>query len=697
MRTTTPAVQLDAFAHLLLGPPTASEVLAQIQAWVYADCLRPLDWALANFVCQSTQDAATPELLLATALCAHMEGRGHTCLSLHLPGSADMQPLQHWSASALAALRKLLERLPVSLEHWHHTLRTSSAVHDTGASCTPFAGPLPRLTCAPGEGLANPNQSAPLVLTPERLYLRRYWQMEQGVTAHLRQRLSVHAALDTGAVRTQLTRIFPQPVSTEFDWQKFACANALRSHLSLITGGPGTGKTYTAARLLSLLHRVHTGAQPLRVGLGAPTGKAAARLKQSIDAAFAALPAPQPPSPAARTLHAWLGARPHTRQFVHRRSNPLPLDVFVIDEVSMLHLEMLHSVLEALAPHTRLILMGDPDQLTSVEAGAVLGDLAQAARKHRYTSTTAAYALATTGQTLPADACDSLDSLEVPDQALSQHAVQLQRSHRFCGPIGQLALAVNQGNAVTAQTLLQTLPNKSPHDPLHWVKGSSNDPGCLARLASLALQGYRAYTSTVQQGPINFANHAAWVQSVLTAFDQFRILCAVREGPLGVAGLNSTIENALLAQGLLRCSSTSSIEGRPVLVTRNDADLGVFNGDIGIALRSSAAKNAPLRIYFPLAQDASPAHSISPHRLPDVQAAYAMTVHKSQGSEFEHTVLVLPSTSLELVTRELLYTGITRAKKAFTLVTPEPGIFADALARPTQRYSGLDVGGMDTH
>jgi exodeoxyribonuclease V alpha subunit len=656
------STQIDAFAHLLLGQPTVPETLAQLQAWVSAACLRPLDYALAHFLCQCAPDTATPELLLATALCAHLEGRGHTCLSLHLLSTSDQQPLQHWNPLATAELRLLLERMPRSLNDWHHILHCSPTVHDTAR---------PEL-----------KGNAPLVLTRDRLYLRRYWHMERTSVDQIRQRLCRHIPVDACTVQTELNRLFLGPVCSEFDWQRFACANALRHHLSIITGGPGTGKTYAAARLLSLLHATHTGANPLRVGLGAPTGKAAARLKQSIDAAFTAFPAPYPPTPPARTLHAWLGARPHTRQMAHHRSHPLPLDVLIIDEVSMLHLEMLHHVLEALAPHTRLILMGDPDQLASVEAGAVLGDLALTARQHRYSITTAAYALAATGQSLP----DENICPDAPEHSLAQNAVQLQRSHRFSGPIALLALAVNQGDAARAQTLLQA-PGKNP---LQWIKGPSTG---LQDLANLAVQGYRAYTTAIAQGPVSLANHTAWVHHVLSAFDQFRILCALREGPWGVAGLNTLVENALLAQGLLGRSASSSpwMEGRPILVTRNDHALGVFNGDIGITLRSSTDQNAPLRIYFSCTKESDLTHSVSPHRLADVQAAYAMTVHKSQGSEFHHTLLVLPptTTSPEPLSRELLYTAITRAKEAFTLVTPEPRTWTAALGRPTQRYSGL--------
>jgi exodeoxyribonuclease V alpha subunit len=653
-------------------PHSVAYVLIQLTAWVDAACLRMLDAALARFVHTLSAGQASPALLLASALTAHMEGRGHSCFELTWLNDPDAHAFMHWPSLQRHELGSLLSHWPAD---WTQTL----------------------LDC---RWLSRPD--APLVLSGSRLYLRRYWQMERSIMQQLQSRLQTSLPVNSPRVHQQLGRLFAPRPDGEFDSQKLACALALRSRVSLITGGPGTGKTYTAARLLALLYANHPQPETLRIGLSAPTGKAAARLRQAIDSALTPLqtllyadayPKASPsqalpwPSPSARTLHAWLGAQPQTRQLRHHSQAPLPLDIMIVDEASMLHLEMLCNLLEALPPDAHLILMGDAHQLASVEAGAVLRDLCRGSG--RYSASTAAYVLACTGQPLPASHLHSM-----PDHTLrlAEHTTILQHSHRFAGPIGQLASAVNQGDVRQAHSLLK----QGPHDgPLHWHQAHSAQPKALAQLAcqgrSGSLGGYGQYIDVIAAGPQGDADsaHAQWVHGVLSAFDRMRVLCAVREGPWGVSGLNALIEAALRTQGVsVAASGQTWFEGRPVVVTRNDPGLGVFNGDIGMALRSGTAPGAPLRVYFPQGEQL---RSISPQRLPDVETAYAMTVHKAQGSEFAHTLLVLPPTTLEPLSRELMYTAVTRAKTAFTLVTPEPQVWDSALVSPTRRESGLQL------
>ena len=506
-----------------------------------------------------------------------------------------------------------------------------------------------------------------------------------------------------------------------------ACAVALRGRLSVITGGPGTGKTYTAARLLALLLAIDPEPQRLRVALAAPTGKAAARLKQSIGDALQGLEAqlqghlPEGLSladlvarmGAARTLHSLLGARPDTRRFKADAAHPLAVDVLIVDEASMIHLEMMAALLEALPPRARLILLGDKDQLASVEAGAVLGDLCRDAEQGAYRGETARYLHSLTGQTLPAQyllggpAQQGLafDSGPPAGSALAQQTVMLRTSRRFGGPIGQLALAANAGEVLRANELLKRHSDRE----LAWLdsteasavvalalhgrpgaEGGYAGPGSyLARLA-LRPQPPAPPTPAAPPDPEHRAAFDAWVVSVLTAFDRFRLLCAVREGDWGAAGLNLAIERALVARGLLS-GRGEWYEGRPVMVTRNDPGVGVFNGDIGVVLRpfgatASGAGAAPLRAWF---LDGQAARSVSVSRLAQVDTAFALTVHKSQGSEFEHTVLVLPQQPSRVLTRELVYTGITRARSAFTLATGRRAALAEALGQRTQRASGL--------
>jgi exodeoxyribonuclease V alpha subunit len=378
-----------------------------------------------------------------------------------------------------------------------------------------------------------------------------------------------------------------------------------------------------------------------------------------------------------------LGARPDTRSFRHHAGNPLDVDVLIVDEASMVHLEMMAAILDALPPHAMLILLGDKDQLASVEAGAVLGDLCQNASAGAYLPDTAAYVQVASGQQLPA-------AMLHGQSALAQQTVMLRESRRFGGPIGQLALAVNAGEVAASSHLLQT----DSSGMLSWYAQAQ-----LPALLQLALAGrvgvedsYLPYLQLLQAAPVllpaaeggNEADYLAWVKQVLLAFDRFRILCAVREGEWGVAGVNALIEQALIAQRWIHKRS-DWYAGRPVMITRNDYGLGVFNGDIGMTLPDPQRPDS-LRVYFLQGEQV---RSVLATRLADVETAFAMTVHKSQGSEFSHVALVLPEQGGSLLARELLYTGITRARQFFTLLTPQPEVFGDALQRQTKRVSGL--------
>ncbi len=674
-------------------------VLAALKQWSEQGWIRRLDAAFARFVAEQDAGASAP-LLLAAALVAHMEGRGHSCLALDLL-LQDSDAALGWKSDAAEALRQLMtvafqveqpDAQPAELSVWLAALSSSALVWVEQA------------------GLASSGGSEPLVLSGSKLYLRRMWSCEQTVAAQVLARVALADSPDEREVRGWLDALFPAPnadssaehgavagADADFDWQKLACGLALNGRLGLITGGPGTGKTYTVARLLALLFAVDPEPQRLRVGLAAPTGKAAARLKQSIDSALGdlqnqlgsrlALQQLATQIGPARTLHSLLGARPDTRKFKADAAHPLPLDVLIVDEASMIHLEMMAALLQALPAGSRLILLGDKDQLASVEAGAVLGDLCTDAELGSYLPATATYAQAVCGQAI------APEFLAESGSALAQHTVMLRKSHRFGGPIGQLAMAVNRGDAWRATQLLR----EGEGQILQELQAPQ-----LAALLRLAVQGrpgaeggYRSYLELIKQRPreSDLATFEAWVGQVLAAFERFRLLCAVREGAFGAAGLNLAVEQALIQQGLL-LKRGEWYEGRPVMVTRNDVSLGVYNGDIGIVLRPHSLAMAAgdegaalrLRVYF---SDGGRLRSVAVSRLADVETAFAMTVHKSQGSEFEHTVLVLPTEPSRVLTRELVYTGITRARKAFTLVSGwQPG-FNKALAQRTRRASGL--------
>ncbi|MBV6319722.1 exodeoxyribonuclease V subunit alpha [Duganella sp. HSC-15S17] len=648
---------------------TSAALFEQVDALTEYGQLRRLSGAFARFI--ASVGASSPQLMAVCVLLSELEGRGHSCLMLdELQG--DLSGQLGWTGDEWRALRDAAGAWPRSADAWRTLLAGCDQVMPVG-----------------GKDLQQP-----LVLDGERLYLRRYWRDETLVAEAVRGRalgglIALDAETSTADVRHWLDILFPHaPRGGVTDWQKIACAVAMRGKLGIITGGPGTGKTYTVARLLALLFATAGDRQSgLRVALAAPTGKAAARLKQSIDTALddlaekvgSALPLRELAARMgpARTLHSLLGARPDTRVFQHNAGNQLEVDVLIVDEASMIHLEMMSALLAALPKAATLILLGDKDQLASVEAGAVLGDLCHNAEAGGYESETLSYVQASSGQQIP-------DNFAGDGGPIAQQTVMLRESRRFGGPIGALALAVNAGNAAASLQVLRD----STEGKVAWI-----DPAQTSDLLQLALSGragaaggYQAYLKMIKNGAAEGDEivHLAWVKSVLTSFETFRILCAVREGEWGVAGLNDVIEQRLQSAGLLRRSGEWYV-GRPVMVTRNDYGTGVFNGDIGLTLPDPARPGA-LRVYF---SEGDNVRSVLATRLRNVETAFAMTVHKSQGSEFQHTVLVLPKDSGGMLARELIYTGITRARDYFTLLTPNGQVLLDAIAQRTQRASGL--------
>jgi exodeoxyribonuclease V alpha subunit len=661
-------IATDPQAEAMRGAAT----LAQLDALTEAGKLRRLAGAFARFV--ATLGHAPAPLLVASALLSELEGRGHSCLVL-ADLAQDPSAQLGWLDGEWASLRAVAGPLPKKAADWRNLLQACEQVWPVG----------------------DLDFNQPLVLDGERLYLRRYWRDETMVAASVVRRAGTERPVDAAAVRGWLDRLFePRPdartEATGPDWQKIACAIALRSELAVITGGPGTGKTYTVARLLALLFAMagEGQAQGLRIALAAPTGKAAARLKQSIDQALDeladklgdTLPLRELAARmgAARTLHSLLGARPDTRSFAYHAGNPLDVDVLIVDEASMVHLEMMASLLAALPAHARLILLGDKDQLASVEAGAVLGDLCAEAESGNYAEDTVAYVQAATGEAIPAD-------YALRDGgALAQSIVMLRQSRRFGGPIGALALAVNRGDGDAARAVLHAGPLEHG-GRVHWIEGATPQDALALAVDGRAdaPQGYRDYLTLVKEGPDAWGgDYTGWVRAVLRRFEQFRLLCAVRAGEWGVAGLNEAIEARLDAARLIRRRGEWYV-GRPVMVTRNDYATGVYNGDIGLTL-PDPLRPGSLRVWF---ADGDAIRSVLATRLRDVETAFAMTVHKSQGSEFTHTAMVLPREMNAVLARELVYTGITRAREFFTLVSPNAAVLGQAIAERTQRASGL--------
>ncbi|WQG56732.1 exodeoxyribonuclease V subunit alpha [Pseudomonas sp. RTB3] len=663
----------------------AADLLQLLERWVERGWLRALDRAFVAFLSELDPQADSL-VLLAAALTSHQLGHGHVCLDLHetlkepdfalsLPPEGDLQ-----SGPML-----LPSQLLVAL--------------DGGAWCQALAGSA---LVAQADDHSEAAAHRPLVLSGRRLYLRRYWSYERRIAAALRQRLAQQDAAPTDLAQ-RLDALFgkanPAPDAL-IDWQKLACALATRGAFSIITGGPGTGKTTTVVRLLALLQApaVESG-QPLRIRLAAPTGKAAARLTESISHQVQSLEVAENvrqkiPSDVT-TVHRLLGSRPGTRHFRHHAGNPLPLDVLVVDEASMIDLEMMANLLAALPAHARLILLGDKDQLASVEAGAVLGDLCRDAEAGLYSPQTQAWLQAVSGEDLGKSGLQQGDATQFP---LAQQVVMLRHSRRFVqgSGIGQLARLVNQQQAEDARALLAA----RSHSDLFCVSLKGEHDHALERLVldgqGDGAQGYRYYLNLLQSArpPLDTPREdpawTHWAQQLLQAFDAFQLLCAVRKGPWGVEGLNLRITAALRKVKLIE-GDEQWYEGRPVLMTRNDYGLGLMNGDIGIALKLPESDGGPqvLRVAFPRNDGQGGVRFVLPSRLNDVETVYAMTVHKSQGSEFTHTALILPDALNPVLTKELIYTGITRAKRWFSLIEPRGGVFEEAVRRKVKRLSGL--------
>ena len=685
---------------------TPADLLIELNALVEQNHLRRLALAFARFMID--QGMRNTAQIFCAAVLTEIEARGHICLDLEAFAKDPCATLE-WEA---ATWQKICTdfSFPSTAQAWLAALSSGEHIYVFHQHAHQHVNQNQVDLFSHRE---HEDQHQPLVLQDHRLYLRRYWKDETLVANAILSRAASHVDVTENEVSQWLDILFEAPTASpenlgidqnaneqiDTDWQKVACAIAVRSRLSIITGGPGTGKTYTVARLIALIFALSNNPARLRIALAAPTGKAAARLKQSIDNALndlaeklgTALPLKELTARmgAARTLHSLLGARPDTRSFRHNAGNPLDVDVLVVDEASMIHLEMMASLLDALPAKTVLVLLGDKDQLASVEAGAVLGDLCANAEAAGYINDSITYIQRTSGQTIQPPFLGAAG-------ALAQQTVMLRKSRRFGGPIGALATAVNDGDVDGANTCL-----RANDGVLQWIEHAKQ-----AQLLQLALYGrtgaeggYKTYLDLLKLIPaqissqepevaIDMNDHinpwGAWVKSVLRAFDTFRILCAVKEGEWGVNGLNLAIEQALQTQSLIKRDSEWYI-GRPIMVTRNDYNAGVFNGDIGLVL-PDVDRSKPHRVYF---LDGDQLRSILASRLRYVETAYAMTVHKSQGSEFAHTVLVLPQEMSPVLTRELVYTGITRTKTHFTLVSPVNQIWQKALSIRTRRASGL--------
>ena len=531
---------------------------------------------------------------------------------------------------------------------------------------------LERLAASPlVAAAAKGSVDRPLRLEGTRLYVDRYWREERDVAADLRARSAEPVAdVDLDVLAAGLARLFHGDAP---DRQRLAAAAAVLRHFSVVAGGPGTGKTTTVARILALLddQARWAGQAPPRVALAAPTGKAAARLEEAVHAEAVGLDvdsgvADRLRAVGASTLHRLLGWQPGNRsRFRHHRGNRLPHHVVVVDETSMVSLSQMAKLTEAVRPDARLILVGDHEQLASVEAGAVLGDIVGPARQGLRIGARASEVLGkATGQKVPT--VDSPQAASVGDGI-----VVLRQVHRFGGAIAELASAVQVGDPDRALAVLG-----AGYSDVRWI-----DVDVADRDSATALAPVRDAVVDAGRQVIDAAR-AGDARRALDGLGAMRVLCAHRRGPYGAITWMTTVEGWLADAVDDFGAGGRWYVGRPLMVTENDYALRLYNGDTGVVV---AAGSERVRAVFDRGGELL---AVSPSRLAAVDSVHAMTVHKSQGSQLDAVAVLLPSAESPLLTRELLYTAITRAKRRLTIAGTAASLHA-AITRPIARASGL--------
>jgi len=573
--------------------PTTTTSLAELREH---QLLGPLDEHFARALGRIANES-NEDVLLATALLSRQVERGHVCLDLRRLAEQPLAGSEEGDGAVVV--------------RWPQPERWLAALRDT-----PLIG----------------GDATPLVLDEAgRLYLRRYYEYQQRLAAAILARVrETPDGLDERLLQAGLERLFPAgPDTPSPDLQRMAAETAVRRRFCVISGGPGTGKTYTVVKILALLlEQAHAAGADLRIALVAPTGKAAARLGESVEKARAGLACSEEVKARipvrASTIHRCLGKVPgRMTRFRHDAENPLPADVVLVDEASMVDLALMTRLTDALRPGARLILLGDKDQLASVEAGAVLGDICEGVMKE------------VTG---------------------------LHHSYRYRADsgIGALARAINAGDGAG------TLAALAADSALRLVA-----PGARGLVDAALLRRVR------QQ--FEEAREASDPAAALACLERLRILCAHRRGPFGVEDVNRQIEAALL--GKRRRRADSAYAGQPIMVTENDYQTDLRNGDVGIVLPEGAA----LRAHFP---GEGGVRTFALSRLPPHETVFAMSVHKSQGSEFDAVAVLLPLLPSPLLSRELLYTAVTRARSEVTIYGSTE-IVTHATARRIERTFGL--------
>ncbi|MCG9543408.1 exodeoxyribonuclease V subunit alpha [Vibrio sp. Isolate33] len=724
MTTTTTNTNIEAVSTVKPVSLIPEQLMDVLKFLADKGSIRQLDYQFARFIAQQAT-SHSQEIGFLAGVVSHELGKGHICTQLIQAQTADLaQLLGLYGETALQLNQKLLGI------DWVTVLKSSNLVGITNDCVKPlmFDGQRVYLQrywnyevvlAETLNSLSKPvefniEQKKALTETLNQLFARSYHflfnalakaEVNQQMSQVLRQQLVCdhldivdEQSLNWGAIDQAIVQAKQVtdldvldglvPLSACLNWQKVAAAVALSRRFAVISGGPGTGKTTTVTKLLSAMveQSLSQGKTPT-IKLVAPTGKAAARLTESIGKAIEQLPlAPEVKAnipTESSTLHRLLGAIPNRAEFRHNRRNPLHLDILVVDEASMIDLSMMYKLVDALPEHARLILLGDKDQLASVEAGAVLGDICSfnsagysSAQGNLIAEMTGFDAIANTQQAKAG---------AVNPPAIADSLCMLQKSYRFDARsgIGQLAKAINNGSANQVDQVFAKGFGDIENHPL-----SSDSYNLMLRTL---VNEYGAYLNRMNVPLEKLETQEARAKSVLDLFSQCRLLCSIREGDFGVKGLNHRIERALAARRLVNPHNDELwYHGRPVMVTRNDHGLGLYNGDIGICMLeadSNQSDSTPrLKVYFELPDGSVKA--VLPSRVPDHETAYAMTIHKSQGSEFDLTLMILPPDFSPILTRELIYTGITRAKKRLMMFS-DTNVLKRGIKVKTERVSGL--------
>lgn len=582
--------------------------------------LDEIDWAFTDFLGRLDPLSRDPWVALAAALVSHATRQGHVCLNLQRPEEID---------SLEPDMARLIKQ-QITFQDWLERLSQCRAVGQTGAF-------------------------TPLVLDGSRLYLHRYWSYEKAAADYLQRQCSRHNPpdADTGALDRLAEDWFPEGDRD----QKDALRLAIQHQFCVISGGPGTGKTYTLAKIILLLNTL-AGDAPVRIKLAAPTGKAAARLQEAIETSLLKMEKSAGQSvnrmpEKAQTLHRLLALDPRSGRSRFNEHTPLAADAVIVDEASMVDLSLMARLIMALPSNARLILSGDKDQLASVEAGAVLGDI-----------------------------CHGVHRGDGPGQGdgpgLNKHIVLLRRNFRFerRSGIHDLCQSINRGDSESTARILADPAYEGV--AFHPVDG----PGDVAALLAGEIRKIIA-PWFAEKDPVRMLDH----------LEDFKILTVVRYGPYGVQEMNLLVERVLAHMDQIPAQRTLKTHlypgwypGRPVMVTRNDYHHALFNGDMGVAVAAGDEAHRKLQVVFSDARKGL--RYFFPHQLPAHETAYATTVHKSQGSEFHRVVLVLPDQDIPLLTRELLYTAVTRARGSVAVIG-KADLLAAAVERRTRRTSGL--------